>query len=70
MIDLNENIRYGIYNTSKKEFQFGICEMTKSKAWKALFNKIGNDARKWRFEVRRIKNGHITNKMINSKCIK
>lgn len=46
---------YGIYNTMKKEFQFGIKEPSKSKAWKKLFDKIGNDARKWRFEVREIK---------------
>lgn len=50
-----EEKMYGIYNTMKKEFQFGIKEPSKSKAWKALFNKIGNDARKWRFEVREIK---------------
>lgn len=43
---------YGIYNTSKKEFQFGIKEPSKRKAWQRLFDKIGNDARKWRFEVR------------------
>jgi hypothetical protein len=46
---------YGIYNNIKKEFQFGICEPSKHKAWKALFNKIGKDAYKWRFEVRETK---------------
>lgn len=46
---------YGIYNTIKKEFQFGIKEPSKSKAWNKLFQKIGDDARKWRFEVREIK---------------
>lgn len=49
--------RYGIYNTVKKEFQFGIEEPSKRKAWNKLFAKIGNDARKWRFEVREIRNG-------------
>lgn len=43
---------YGIYNTIKKEFQFGICEPTKKRACKKLFEKIGKDAYKWRFEVR------------------
>ena len=46
---------YGIYNTKAKCFQFGIREPSKNKAWKRLFDKIGNDARKWRFEVREIK---------------
>lgn len=45
---------YGIYNTLKKEFQFGICEPTKRKAIKKLFKKIGKDAYKWRFEVKKI----------------
>lgn len=45
---------YGIYNTMKKEFQFGIKEDTKKKAFNKLFNKIGYDSYKWRFEVRRI----------------
>ena len=45
---------YGIYNTIKKEFQFGIKEKTPKAAYKKLFNKIGKDAYKWRFEVREI----------------
>lgn len=45
---------YGIYNTMKKEFQFGIKEDTKEKAQRKLFQKIGYDSYKWRFEVRRI----------------
>lgn len=48
---------YGIYNTKAKCFQFGIKEPSKRKAMKRLFEKIGNDARKWRFEVREIKEG-------------
>lgn len=46
---------YGIWNSMKKEYQFGIDESTPRKAEKKLFQKIGNDARKWRFEVREIK---------------
>lgn len=45
---------YGIYNKRKKEFQFGIKESSKKKARKRLFDKIGNDARKWKFEVKAI----------------
>lgn len=48
---------YGIYNTRTKEFQFGIKEPSKNKARQKLFSKIGNDARKWRFEVRELKAG-------------
>ena len=46
--------KYGIWNSVKKEFQFGICEDTPALAEARLFQKIGQDARKWRFEVRRI----------------
>lgn len=46
---------YGIYNAKRKEFQFGICEPSKNKARKKLFDKIGKDAYKWRFEVRKLK---------------
>lgn len=45
---------YGVYNRMKKEFQFGICEPSKKKAKNKLFQKIGKDAYKWRFEVRKI----------------
>ena len=46
--------KWGIYNTVAKKFQFGICEDTPRLAEKKLFSKIGNDARKWRFEVRQL----------------
>lgn len=45
---------YGIYNTMKKEFQFGIVESSKEEAIQKLFNKIGKDAYKWRFKARRM----------------
>lgn len=44
--------KYGIWNGMKKEFQFGICEDTPMLAEARLFQKIGDDARKWRFEAR------------------
>ena len=47
---------YGVYNKVKKEFQFGIKEKSKRKARQKLFRKIGNDARKWRFEIKEISN--------------
>ncbi|MBZ9633048.1 hypothetical protein [Clostridium sp. FP1] len=40
---------FGIYNTMKHEFQFGICESSKARAMKRLFEKIGKGAYKWRF---------------------
>lgn len=49
------NKMYGIYNKRMKCFQFGIKEPSKNKARQRLFDKIGDDARKWRFEVREIK---------------
>lgn len=50
--------KWGIWNSIKKEFQFGIAEDTPGKAKKRLFQKIGKDAYKWRFEVKRMrKNG-------------
>lgn len=48
--------KWGIWNNIKKEFQFGIAEDTPGKAKKRLFQKIGKDAYKWRFEVKRIGN--------------
>ena len=37
---MNRKKRYGVWNTKKKEFQFGICEPSKTKARKKLFEKI------------------------------
>lgn len=51
---MNKQQMYGIWNKRKKEFQFGIKEPSKRKALQRLFEKIGNDARKWRFEVKSI----------------
>lgn len=50
----HEGFKYGIYNTSRKMFQFGICEDTPMLAQARLFQKIGDNARKWRFEPRRL----------------
>lgn len=46
--------KYGIYNTAAKCFQFGIREDTPMLAEARLFQLIGDDARKWRFEPRRL----------------
>jgi hypothetical protein len=44
--------KYGIWTDARKCWQFGICEDTPMLAEARLFQKIGNDARKWRFEAR------------------
>ena len=46
--------KFGIWNVRAKEFQFGICEDTPMLAEARLFQKIGDDARKWRFEPRQL----------------
>lgn len=46
---------YGIYSTVSKKFVFGIQEPSKTKANKKLFARIGKDAYKYRFEVRKLK---------------
>lgn len=45
---------YGIWNKYRKQFQFGICEPSKKKAIAKLFNKIGNDARRWTFVIKKL----------------
>lgn len=47
--------KWGIYNTERKIYQFDICEDTPMLAMARLYQKIGDDAKKWRFEPRRLK---------------
>ena len=47
--------RYMIWNDVKKEFQFPrIYETTEKGAITCLFNCIGNDARKYRFQIKKV----------------
>ena len=46
--------KYGIWNCQKKCWQFSICEDTPMLAEARLFQKIGDDARKWKFEARQL----------------
>lgn len=48
--------KWGIWNTMKKEFQFDICEDTPMLAQARLYQKIGDDARRYRFEPRVLPN--------------
>ena len=47
--------KYGIWNQVKKEFQFGIREDTPMLAEARLIQYIGEDARKYRFEIKRFR---------------
>lgn len=49
--------KWGIWNTRAKQFQFGICEDTPMLAEARLYQKIGDDARRYRFEPRRLPKG-------------
>lgn len=53
--DILRRTRWGVWNGLKREWQFGIDEPTKRKAGKKLFEKIGKDAYKWRFEVKALR---------------
>jgi hypothetical protein len=46
---------FGIWSDVSRQFVFGIQEPTKTKAWNALRNKIGDNARKWRFKAKPIR---------------
>lgn len=46
------NAKWGIWNAKERCFQFNICEDTPMLAEARLFQKIGDDARKWKFETR------------------
>lgn len=46
--------KWGIWNGMKKEWQFGICEDTPMLAMARLYQKIGDDARKFRFEPKQL----------------
>lgn len=46
------NRKWGIWNKEKKQFQFDIREDTPMLAEARLFQIIGEDARKWKFEAK------------------
>lgn len=52
---MEKNTEFGIQ--SEKKFQFGICEDTPMLADARLFQRIGDNARKYRFEIRRLPKG-------------
>ena len=47
--------RYMIWNDVQKSFQFpSICETSEKGALTLLFKKIENDARKYRFQIKKV----------------
>ena len=48
------NTRYGIWNDVSKQFQFNISEDTPFLAIARLYQKIGDDAKKARFEPKKL----------------
>lgn len=50
--------KFGIWNDIKKEFQFGICEDTPMLAQARLYQKLGDDAKKSRFQPRMLPDSH------------
>lgn len=50
-----DGAKYGIYNTKARCFQFNICEDSPRLAEARLAYLIGDDAMKWRFEARELK---------------
>ena len=52
-------IKWGIWNCQKKCFQFDIREDTPMLAVARLYQKIGDDAKKWRFEPRQLPTKYV-----------
>lgn len=50
--------KFGIWNDIKKEFQFGICEDTPMLAEARLYQKIGDNARMYRFKPKMLPDDH------------
>lgn len=53
-------VKWGIWNCQRKCFQFGICEDTPMLAEARLHQKIGDDAKRWRFEPRQLPGKYAT----------
>lgn len=46
--------KYGMWDRQQKKFVFGICEDTPMLAVARLFQRLGNEARKYRMEPREL----------------
>jgi hypothetical protein len=52
----NGHSKYGIWDTVAKRFVFEVSEDTPMLAEARLFQKIGEDARRWRYKVKEVRN--------------
>ena len=50
---------FGVYNQKTKKFILNICEPSKKKARKKMFEKLGKDAYKWRYVIKKIADGQL-----------
>lgn len=55
MKNYDKRFFYGAWSNVSKKFCFGIKAESKNKAYKELFDRIGTDAYKWRWDIRVIK---------------
>lgn len=55
-----KGVKWGIWNRKTKRFCYGICEDTPMLAEARLFQVIGDNARKWKFEPKRLPDGRKT----------
>lgn len=65
MIEITKPLRgpngeryYSAFNRVSKQYHFGICELNKNAARRALRNEIGSDVYKSRWEIRQIGFNH------------
>ncbi len=49
-----KGVKFGVWNGMAHSFQFGICEDSPALAEARLHYEIGDDAFKWRFEIREL----------------
>lgn len=50
-------VQFGIWNGMTKRFVFGIRESTPRRAMRAAFDAMGDNARRWRYDVAIIPQG-------------
>jgi N6-adenosine-specific RNA methylase IME4 len=51
--------KFGIWNDVANKFQFGICEDTPMLAEARLYQRIGDNARKWRFQPKMLPDAEV-----------
>lgn len=60
LLNIRNNVgKYGVWNDMKKEFQFKIMSEKPETVSRQLFEKIGHDSKKWRFEIKEMTVGRL-----------